>query len=325
MRLTLILFFFFLSFAGRAQHYYWEIGGGLGASNYLGDIGGLDTLGKNYSIQDIKWETTNLTGRVFARYTASQRWKIQFSADYISIKGADSLTTDWPERFARNLSFRNNMFQVSTKFEFRYFGSSDLGRHRRYNSSMDAYIFGGLGLLYHNPQAYYNGEWINLQPLNTEGPDHTYSRIVPTLPIGFGFTFGFKTKHKRRPNEPAGLRATYPRHRITWEVCLTLTPTDYLDDISTVYPDSNLLSPGIARQIYSRNDEVIDDPRTGDIHPANHYLPGSPRGDPTYNDWFLTTQVSYGYMLYSPKRKVRRARHSQYHYNVRRNRKMGRF
>jgi hypothetical protein len=68
--LFIVLSFFAL---GANAQYNWEIGGGIGVSNYLGDIGGGLESGKN-SIADLKMNESNLSLTAFTRYRIRQRW-----------------------------------------------------------------------------------------------------------------------------------------------------------------------------------------------------------------------------------------------------------
>ena len=86
----------------------------------------------------------------------------------------------------------------------------------RYLLDFKAYFFGGLAAFYNNPKAQLDGQWIALQPLNTENLDKKYSRIQMALPVGFGFYYTFSRIHR------FGLNAAW---RFTF--------TDYIDDAST--------------------------------------------------------------------------------------------
>jgi hypothetical protein len=81
----------------------------------------------------------------------------------------------------------------------------------------NVYGYGGVGLLYFNPKAELNGTWHALQPLQTEGVE--YSRITPVIPFGLGVRFKFG------PNMNIAIEGGYRK-----------IFTDYLDDVSTVYP-----------------------------------------------------------------------------------------
>ena len=45
---------------------------------------------------------------------------------------------------------------------------ADVGGYGRYRTDFQFYLFGGVGMFWNNPKAYYQGEWYALQPLMTE-------------------------------------------------------------------------------------------------------------------------------------------------------------
>ena len=77
-------------------------------------------------------------------------------------------------------------------------------------------MFFGAGVFYHNPKAYYQGEWYSLPALQTEGT--AYDKISFSFPIGGGVSF-----------------AIGRYHNFGWELGWRPTLTDYLDDVSGSY------------------------------------------------------------------------------------------
>lgn len=45
-----------------------EIMFGIGATQFLGDLGGRDRIGTDYSLRDLDWRSTNLGGMIGFRY-----------------------------------------------------------------------------------------------------------------------------------------------------------------------------------------------------------------------------------------------------------------
>jgi hypothetical protein len=269
LQLTLLLTLPTLTFA----QYRWDLGGGLGAANYLGDIGGNDQTRRDF-VADLKFSQTHLAANVFARYKFSYNFSVKTSLSYGRISGADRFSTN-PGRAGRNLSFRNDLLELSSDAEFTFYSVQDVGHGFRYKNDFKAYVFAGVGGLYSNPKAEYEGEWYALQPLQTEGVH--YNKLQLTLPAGAGFYYTIDKQH-----------------RIGWELGWRTTFTDYLDDISTVYADPNTLGP-LASKLANRNGELM--PYNSDLPDPNNYTPGNKRGDPTHNDSYLFSSINYSYAI----------------------------
>ncbi|MHB8261702.1 MAG: DUF6089 family protein [Bacteroidia bacterium] len=277
-----ILFFstLFISSFGFAQ-YRWDFGGQLGAANYLGDIGGKDKTRRDF-VSDMKLGETRWAGAAFLRYKFSPKLSLKGQFAYQRIQGADSLSTN-PARRARNLSFRNDIFELSATPQLTIYENQDLGSSYRFKMAFNFYIFAGVGVMHHNPQAKYNGEWINLQPLHTEGV--TYSLWQFVVPVGTGFYFTIRKKHR--------IGFEY-----NWRIC-PLKGGDYLDDVSGKYVDPKTLSP-MGAILANRTNELTQKDIKSIGEPLgwyNNFLPGSKRGDPKHNDTYMTVSLNYSYVI----------------------------
>lgn len=269
-----ILFFavlFITPLVGFSQ-YAWDFGGHLGASNYLGEMGGNEKTRRDF-ISDMKLSKTEFATGGFARYKFHPLVSAKLGFNWVRIEGADYLSSN-PGRRGRNLSFQNNIFELEATGEIFFVDIPDLGRTYRYRNDFKMYVFAGVSGFYHNPRVHVDGEWINLRPLETEGKH--YSTISASVPLGIGLFFTIE-KH----------------HRIGWEFDWRTTFTDYLDDVSSVYADPSTLSPEAAALANRRgelgNAAGIPDPK--------NYAPGAKRGDPSHNDSYLTTSISYSYVM----------------------------
>jgi hypothetical protein len=260
-----------LSFA----QYRWDIGGGLGAANYLGEIGGNEQTRRDF-VADLKFSQTRLAANIFARHKFSYNFSVKTTMSYGRISGEDRLSTN-PGRAGRNLSFRNDLVELSSTAEFCFYSIQDVGRAYRYRNDFKAYVFAGVGGVYSNPKAEYKGEWIALQPLQTEGVK--YNKFNLALPAGAGFYF---TLNKQ--------------HRVGWELGWRTTFTDYLDDISTVYADPKNLS-SLASVLANRNGELLPYGNNSDLPDPNNYTAGNKRGDPTHNDSYIFSSINYSYVI----------------------------
>jgi len=272
---TLILFICFIFNISAQRRFDFGFAGGV--SNYLGDIGGKEQTRRDF-IADIKMAKTRWNAGGFARYKLKQKLSIKLALDYLRIEGDDKLSTN-PARNARNLNFRNDMFDLAATAEFFFYEDNDLGNTYRYKNGFRAYVFAGVGGVYTNPKAYYKGEWVKLRPLHTEGV--SYKSVVLNIPVGLGFYFTFEKKH-----------------RIGFEYNLRTTFTDYLDDISSGWADpSTLSSEGVA--LSNRTGELTGlDPNLSKNFGYNPIVnPGNKRGDKTHNDSYMTMSLSYSYVL----------------------------
>jgi hypothetical protein len=283
------LFFVFviilLQFSALGQRYNLGFGVRAGVANYLGDIGGGDLARPfvfNLELKDTRWGTG-----AFVRYRFSPLFAHQFGFNYARVQGKDSESEN-RARLARNLSFKNDILCLDYKFEFypSQLAMADVGRRGRYRTDYRTYIFAGVGALYHNPKAYYNGEWIALRPLMTEGV--AYKKFSLSIPVGAGFYFTYRKQH-----------------RFGFELSWNYSFTDYLDDVSGSYVDpSQMSNDPLAAVLANRNPEV---PYTSDVDLPNRAnfgpkIPGqenlNKRGDPA-NDNFIMMTLSYSYVVKS--------------------------
>ena len=290
-KLLLVSVFIFAASAVFSQ-YKLEYGGMLGAANYLGEIGGKEKTRRNF-ILDMKLSQTRSAIGAFVRYKQVKDIYIRGSLGWYRISGADKFSTN-PARVGRNLSFRNDILEASVTGQYVFYDIADLGRTYRYRNDFKAYAFTGFAGAYHNPKALYNGSWVALAPLHTEGQGivsgapKPYGRFIFAVPAGAGFFFTFSKKY-----------------RIGWEFNWRTTFTDYLDDASTKYADPALLGSDEARDLANRNDElvyadspiVLPAPQSYYPHAENGTMTYPKRGDPKHKDSYLTTTANLSYVI----------------------------
>jgi len=271
-KLLLLLCLISMAPLANAQRYNLGFGARAGAANFLGDIGSGDLARDfvyNMELRDTRWSFG-----AFSRYRFHPLFAVQVSFDYNRIQGMDA-NSDNRARLGRNLSFKNDLLHLNAKLEFypQILSVADVGYRGRYQTDYQTYFFAGIGGVYNNPKAEYNGENVRLRPLMTEGVK--YSPVALTFPFGGGFFF----THKRI-------------HRFGFEYAWNWTMTDYLDDISTQYVDpSQMSSDPRAAELANRYVGF------GDVPDGVQYSPGSPRGDPTDRDNFMVMTISYSYLI----------------------------
>jgi hypothetical protein len=263
--------------SSRSMPWAWDYGFSLGASNYLGDIGGKEQTRRDF-VADMKFAKTRWNIGGFARYKVHDRLSIKLALDYLRIEGDDKLSNN-PGRNARNLNFRNDMFDLAATGQVKIYEDNDVGNTYRNKVGFRAYFFAGLGMFYTNPKAYVDGSYVKLRPLQTEGV--SYSPIGINIPAGVGFYFTFRKKH-----------------RIGYELNYRTTFTDYLDDISGTYADPTGMSTDAAA-LSNRTNELsnIDPAFAKNFGYNSEQKVGNKRGDPTHKDSYMTMSVSYSYVI----------------------------
>jgi len=266
IRLALTTIFSFCILLGSAQ-YNLDFGIKLGGTNYLGEIGGKEKTRRNF-IMDMKISQTSWVFGGYARYKFSKSIAANVSVNYGRIQGDDNKSTNLG-RSTRNLRFRNNILDITARGEYYFFEANDVGGKGRYWLDLKAFAHLGVTGFRHNPKGSFDGfSWTPLQPLQTEGVK--YSKWGLGIPGGLGVYFTYKRKH-----------------RIGWDVTWTTTFTDYLDDISTVFAQGpNDGSIGNQSGLISTDENLLG---SFDI--------GEKRGDPTHNDTYMFTTLSYGYLI----------------------------
>jgi hypothetical protein len=186
------------------------------------------------------------------------------------LSGNDALSAN-PKRRSRNLRFESPLNEIGLISELNlnnlfWNGKSKYGVHLILST--------GLNLFHFNPRTDYRGSIYFLQPLGTEGqglqggPEELYDLSQWNIPYGISIEFKVG-KHLNMGIEVSS------RH----------TFTDYIDDVSGVYPDYDLLVEErgeIALALSNRMGELAG----GAINES-----GSSRGNPENNDWFLVTGV----------------------------------
>ena len=276
------------SYSQRWKKERFQIAYGLGAANFLGELGGANDVGSNFA-RDLEFAATRPSTSILLRYRLTQKIALRgsFALGYVS--GADSLTKEY-FRSHRNLSFRSPILELSGQVEYNIIKEKDARRYRLRGMrgggafTPNLYVFAGFGGFYFNPQAKYNGKWYNLHSYGTEGqklgplaPTRTpYSRLAVAIPFGLGM---------RVP-----VNRTFS---IGLEFGIRKTFTDYIDDVSTTYVDNATLEitgGPIAAALADKSEEIN----------AGY----TQRGDPTNKDTYMFLFVSLYYKIRTGRRNL---------------------
>ncbi len=222
----------------------------LGASNFLGDIGGNPGIGKAF-IKDFTFKTVRPLAGLAWGYYPENWYKITAGINYTRVTAADSLIRNgggmerW--RYYRNLSFRSDIFEAYAGVEVY---PLTLKQREHVMQRINPFIGLGVGLFHFNPQTNLKGRWIDLKTLHLEGqnmPEYPDRKEYSLTQFYIPFSLGIKYYLNNRLSLSIG--ATFRK-----------TFTDYIDDISTTYVnpaifDKNLSADNaiLARQLYSRS------------------------------------------------------------------------
>lgn len=241
----------------------------LSSSSFLSDLGGKDFYGSD-DPTDLDFRKIRYAFGGGIQYNLPKGLSFGLDAFYTRVT-ADDQETDWDRKF-RKLKVRTDIFEAAFKLE--YTVPENAGALRGFYANV------GGGISFFRPMNEFNGIWYELQPLGTEGqfvdPNQTpYDTYTPVIPFGFGKKFYLRN----------GMM-------LALDLSLRKTFTDYLDDVSGLYFDPEL--------IRERNGELaayFSNPAAGDMADGNPVgRPGVERGFATSNDnYFL-----FGFKLHIP-------------------------
>jgi hypothetical protein len=245
--LSLTLLFFSYFFVGTASAQRNEIGVFFGGSYYLGDLNPMR-----------QFAMTQIGAGAIYRFNINENLALRMNGFWGNVAGSDSRIQ---YNTNRNLQFRSNIMELSLQGEvnFVHFIPGDP------ETPSTPYIFGGGGIFRFNPQAEINGQWYNLQQLATEGQgSELYPNRKPYSLTSTNFLFGMGYKFNITRQFTAA-----------FEWGMRRTSTDYLDDVSTSYPNAEVFDDNnIALELYDRS---LNNRGNND---------NFQRGNPNTNDWY---------------------------------------
>ncbi len=258
---------------------------GIGANQFLGDLGGKNQIGKDYSLVDLDLPSTNIGGMIGYRYRFHPYWATTTSLNVGMLKGDDALTNEII-RNSRNLHFRTIIVELSQRLEFILLANEKFGARYRIKGlkfmrdrNDQIYVFGGVGVNYFNPKAQFNGSWVALRPLKTEGQGLSggpaeYLPVTMTIPMGIGFRMGIDRMWR------IGIEASYVK-----------TFSDYIDDVHGEYYDPSALAAQVGTEsAYLSNPSVEN---------STWFTPGQQRGDKQNDAYFYLNIVVYRNLTYN--------------------------
>lgn len=258
-----ILIIVFLGMISSVSAQTWEVGGFAGGSGYMGDL----NPNKPY-----KFSGMAVGGQV--KRNLDGYWALKLNVMHGKIAADDAKSNNQFQK-ERNINFFSPVTEVSFQTEFNflnYFPGSLPGNGTRRSTP---YLFAGIGGVLFNPKAHYNGEEFLLNNYITEGEDLSdrYNRYAISIPYGAGY------KHNITGN-----------WNLIGEIGYRTAFTDFLDDVSGVYP--SFLVPD-----FNTLDGVLSDPS---LNPQIG-RPGGQRGDFRKRDTYMFAGISLTYTFVSLK------------------------
>jgi hypothetical protein len=251
-----VLFFSFLNLftfiTTRSDAQYNEIGIQFGISRYKGEL----------SPHSFDTRFIHPAGGIFFRHNWNRHWSWIAELNYGKVSGDDAqLNTAFEKN--RNLNFSSTVLDLTPGIEFNFF------QYETGNAAyaFTPYLFTGLSVFKFNPKS----GGVELQPLGTEGQGLS-GRPAPYHRVSFALPFGGGIKISVGQSVGIGLQVSARR-----------TFTDYLDDVSTTYPDLNQLRA-------ARGPDAVSYSDPGAFHDSIPDYPvyeGKERGTPSDKDWYL--------------------------------------
>ncbi len=241
----------------------WEVGGFLGGTSYLGDL----NQKAFYKIYRPAYGA--VVKRNFDGY-----WSLKFSLLRGRI-GADDAKSTFQQERDRNLKFFTPVTEGSVQVEFNFFQYGPQFQ----NNGISPYLFAGIAGFGFNPKANYGNFDYELNAYATEGQslNEPYKLINLSIPIGAGVKYNFTGNWNLIAE--AGFRNTQ---------------TDYLDDVSTTYPDAAAFGgPSLA---FVEDRKALSDPSINKIG-----VPGTQRGDFRKRDTYLFVGFTLSYTFVTAK------------------------
>ncbi len=273
-----------VTLCARAQH--GEVGAGFSTTTFIGDVGKHDPKASTY-FGSVGSGITRPGGTVWYRNTFNPWVAVKGSIGFSQIMGDDGLAKTSGEKDAnwyrnyRNLHFKSILIEAAITGEahiLRYIPGSM--QHR-----WTPYVTAGIGMIYFDPMAQYNGEWVRLQPLGTEGQGikpgrEKYSLVQAVIPIGAGLKINLSE-----------------RWTVSGEIGHRITFTDYMDDVSTTYVSEgafvNAYGPDKGSMVYALSNRSQEQDPEGLY--SNITKPGEFRGNPKGKDAYLSGSVSFSF------------------------------
>jgi hypothetical protein len=259
VKYTLIFLLIILTYTTNAQQKGFEVGLLVGTSHYFGD------LNTNFDVSH-----PGIGIHAIGRYNFNTRLAAKASLSYGRISGDDNQSNN-QFQLARNLDFYSNVIDASLQMEFNFLPYE----HGSYENYFTPYIFMGVAAFKYNPKTELEGTTYNLRDYGTEGQlfGEEYRLVQPAFAFGGGMKWDINYYWS-----------------INVEISARVLFTDYLDDVSKVYPDRDLLQLDRGETAVKLSDRSISDLNTFQLGETGRQR-GNGKDDDSYN--FISVGLVY--------------------------------
>lgn len=282
---VIFLLSLFIWSASSSQNF--EVSAGVGYAYYYGDLN-IKNLGNSpftFLGEGVNTKNFKLSFSLGARYYFPSIFSVGLNYYHMNLAGADSdnNVTD-PASDAWGRQVRNLSFHTSVNSGFLDLQIEPLRTRKKWENRkllVSPYIGGGIGFFQFNPKTMLGDKEVELQPLGTEGqgmPGYAQKYRLVDIMIPFN----------------AGLKVYFPSRKVSVALDFNYnhTFTDYIDDVSTVYPNFadfqtayQVADPAKYNLVTALSDRGLIQHAVGEI-----------RGHQNY-DFFLTGQLKFGFIL----------------------------
>jgi len=267
-KIRLVILILFITKISISQYAPSELGLFGGVSYYLGDL----NPSKHFLFSKPAFG-------ILYRYNFNYRWSMKLAGNYGSLEASDAISK---ANIDRNLNFRSQLYELSAQVELNFLPYATGDKHTNFSP----YIFGGVAFFHFNPRGSIDGVWYKLQPMHTEGQGTSdfnakdpYSRNNIAFPFGIGFKYNI---------------LKYVCIGLEWGMRKTIT--DYIDDVSTVYPNPDILYSEVSVESAMLSDKSISHNEFGENHT------GLQRGSENTKDWYSFAGIFVTFKI-NPKNK----------------------
>jgi len=264
MRLPVLFAIIFLTISNSSAQ-TWEVGGFVGGSGYMGDINPT----KPYKVNNLAFG-----GQV--KRNLDGYWALKLNVMHGKIAADDGDSENEYQR-SRNINFFSKITEVSLQAEFNFFNYFPGSLPGNGTRKATPYLFTGIGGVLFDPKTIYAGEEYLLHDYITEGESLSdrYKRRSLSVPYGAGLKYNISGNWN-----------------LIGEVGYRTAFTDFLDDVSGVYP-SYFGIPGYNNELDAVLSDPSPEPRVGRA--------GVQRGDFRKRDTYMFMGISLTYTFVSLK------------------------
>jgi hypothetical protein len=244
------------AYTSKAQT--WELGVTVGGLGYNGDLNQ-----KNF----LQINKAGYGFNVKRNFDAYWSLKLGFLKGKVS---DDESKSKYQFERTRNLSFFTPINEGHLMLEFNFF---DYGFGDR-QTNFTPFLFAGVALTMFNPKTMFNGQEYELKYYNTEGQTE-YKTTTYSVPFGAGVKYHFGNYFN-----------------VIGEIGYRNLNTDYLDDVSGLYPTASQLqetNPNTTAARLALSDRSIN----------KMAVPGSQRGDFRKKDSYVFVGITLSYTFVS--------------------------